>query len=107
MRRPTPPVPPVHNAEETEVSVALTTEDQDEAAGRLVKMFAAAKGTKTSTVTAKVACSLQQVKGRPKKFTRKRNFGDVYIFRVINGPVSRHILRFRVFTTENLSKKIG
>ncbi len=77
MRRPTPPVPPVHNAEETEVSVALTTEDQDEAAGRLVKMFAAAKGTKTSAVTAKVACSLQ-VWGWAKKFTRKRNFEDVY-----------------------------
>jgi hypothetical protein len=78
MRRPTPPVPPVHNAEDTEVSVALTTEDQDEAAGRLVKMFAAAKGTKTSAVTAKVACSLQQVKGGPRNL-RKNEISGTFI----------------------------
>jgi hypothetical protein len=80
MRRPTPPVPPVHNAEETEVSVALTTEDQDEAAGRLVKLFAAAKGTKTSAVTAKVACSLQQVKGGPRNLRAKESLRSFTYF---------------------------
>ena len=53
MHRQSLPVPAIHHAEETEVSVALATEEQDEAAGRLLKMLAAAKETATTSVNAK------------------------------------------------------